>query len=124
MHSRRERRRSGNGVFAPRDPHAPAAQAHLASAARSALRGAGGASCEPLESRQLFNTGFAATNTKNLIEFDSASPGTVSSSTLITGMGAGETILSIDIRPANGILYALTGDGANVGRLYTIDTGT
>ncbi len=46
----------------------------------------------------------------NLITFDSASPGTIQSSTSITGLG-GQTLLGIDRRPANGFLYGVGSGG-------------
>ena len=39
-------------------------------------------------------------------------------------MGAGETIVGFDFRPADGLLYALTRDAAKDARLYTLDTVT
>lgn len=54
-----------------------------------------------------------------LIGFDSANPGTVTSTLTITGLG-GQLIRGIDTRPATGQLYAL----GQSGTLFTIDTGT
>ena len=59
------------------------------------------------------------TSTGNLVTFDSGTPGTINSSLSITGLG-GDTLLGIDRRPANGLLYAL-GDSS---RVYTINTTT
>lgn len=55
-----------------------------------------------------------------LYSFDTATPGTASALRGITGLQAGEGVLGIDYRPANGVLYGL----GNTGRLYTIDAGT
>jgi Domain of unknown function (DUF4394) len=55
-----------------------------------------------------------------LLAFNSANPNAVISSTQITGLGMGEEILGIDLRPATGQLYAL----GNSNRLYTIDLTT
>jgi hypothetical protein len=55
-----------------------------------------------------------------LISFDSATPGTLSSQVGITGLQAGEAILAIDFRPANGALYGL----GSSNRLYTINQTT
>ena len=52
----------------------------------------------------------------NLISFDSAAPGTTLSSVAISGVG-GSSILSIDVRVADGLFYALTDDN----RLYTVN---
>lgn len=54
-----------------------------------------------------------------LIGFDSATPGTVTSTLNITGLG-GQLIRGIDTRPATGQLYAL----GQSGTLFTIDTVT
>src|SRR5436190_2167118 len=59
----------------------------------------------------------------NLLRFSVATPGTIAGSVAITGLQAGETIVDIDFRPANGLLYGL-GVAATVGRLYTINTTT
>ncbi len=57
-------------------------------------------------------------NTSNqLVRFDSATPGIVVTIGTITGLQAGENVLGIDFRPANGQLYAL----GSTSRLYTIN---
>ena len=61
---------------------------------------------------------FAVTTGNTLLRFDSNSPGTVISSNPITGLQAGENILGIDFRPANGLLYGL----GSTSRLYRINT--
>ena len=61
----------------------------------------------------------ALTTTGNLISFDSATPGTVSS-VAITGLQAGESIRGIDRRPATGELYGV----GSSSRLYVINTTT
>jgi hypothetical protein len=55
----------------------------------------------------------------NLISFDNAAPGTTLSSVAITGVG-GSSILSIDVRVADGLFYALTDDN----RIYTVNPAT
>ena len=55
-----------------------------------------------------------------VVTFKTATPGTLDTSAVITGLQGGETVLGIDFRPATGKLYALT-DG---GRLYTVDPVT
>jgi len=42
----------------------------------------------------------------------------------ISGLGLGESVIGIDIRPFDLKLYALTKDGSNAGRLYMVDTTT
>src|SRR5262249_25655503 len=60
------------------------------------------------------------TSTGNLVTFDSATPGTISTTVAITGLQAGETLLGIDRRPANGLLHGL----GSTSRIYTINTTT
>lgn len=62
-------------------------------------------------------TFFGVTTTNQLVRFDSATPGTINSTVVITGLQAGENIVGIDFRPANGLIYAL----GSSSRLYTIN---
>jgi len=66
------------------------------------------------------STIFAVTTGNALLRFDSAAPGTILSTTAITGLQASETLLGIDFRPATGQLYGL----GSTSRLYAIDTTT
>jgi hypothetical protein len=59
----------------------------------------------------------AVTANSQLIRFSATTPGTIASTTAISGLQAGESIQGIDFRPANGRLYAV----GSTGRLYTID---
>ena len=43
-----------------------------------------------------------------LLTFNSGTPGTIASSTTVTGLVAGEALLGIDFRPSNGQLYGVT----------------
>lgn len=60
------------------------------------------------------------TTTNNLIRFNSSRPGTILSTTAITGLQGGENVLGIDFRPATGQLFGL---GSN-SRVYRIDPAT
>jgi hypothetical protein len=60
----------------------------------------------------------------SLLSFDTATPGVTSTVGAITGLGAGETVIGFDFRPANGVLYAVTRDASNGGHLYTVNTTT
>lgn len=69
------------------------------------------------------STFFAADSSGTLVQFETTSPGSPPiRSVSITGIGLGESIVGIDIRPFDLRLYALTKDGSNAGRLYMVDT--
>ena len=63
---------------------------------------------------------FAITASNKLISFNRDSAATVRTSVAVTGLGAGENLVGIDFRPADGVLYGV----ASTGRLYSIDTST
>ncbi len=64
---------------------------------------------------------YALTSGNRLISFNRASPGTERTSVTITGLAAGETLIGIDFRPADGLLYGVAMNGG-AGRIYAIDT--
>ena len=72
--------------------------------------------CLPLHAELL--TG--VTTTGNLVSFDSATPGTPITTTAVTGLQTGETLLGIDRRPQTGALYGL----GSTSRLYLINPTT
>jgi Domain of unknown function (DUF4394)/PEP-CTERM motif len=55
----------------------------------------------------------------NLVSFDSANPGATLSSVAISGIG-GSSVLGIDVRVRDGLLYALT----DTNQLFTVDPST
>jgi hypothetical protein len=57
---------------------------------------------------------------QGVVIFDSAAPGTILSSASLTGLASGESLLSIDARPAGGAIYGLS----SASKLYTINTTT
>jgi hypothetical protein len=63
-------------------------------------------------------TVYAVTTDNNLISFSSTDPGTIINNVAISGLPDGENLLAIDIRPANGQLYAL----GSSSRQYVINT--
>ena len=63
---------------------------------------------------------YVLTTLDQIISFDSATPGNILSARGLTGLQANETLLGLDARPANGLLYAL----GNSSRLYTVDPAT
>src|SRR6185503_2618543 len=71
-------------------------------------------------SRAQADTLIGLTTTGGLVSFDSNTPGTVSPFLAISGLLSGESILAIDRRPANGLLFGL----GSTSRLYTINTAT
>ena len=62
----------------------------------------------------------ALTETNKLISFNNTTPQKLCTSAAIAGLQAGENLLGIDTRPADGALYTL----GSTGRIYTIDTST
>ena len=60
---------------------------------------------------------YGVTQQQFLVSWDSASPGSLTSGTAISGLQQNEQILGIDFRPATGQLYAL----GSFNRLYTLD---
>ncbi len=63
---------------------------------------------------------YGVTSSNQLVRFRATTPGNVTTIGAITGLQAGETVLGIDFRPANGQLYAL---GSN-SRIYRINKQT
>lgn len=63
--------------------------------------------------------------TNTLVRFTTATPGTLNTPIVVTGLFPGETLKAIDYRPVNGTLYGLATDGTNAAvRLYTINATT
>ncbi len=70
------------------------------------------------------DTIFGFTSTNFLFSVPSSAPGgTFSNLNQISGLATGSTLLDIDFRPANGLLYGLAQNGGAF-TLYTINTGT
>ncbi|MGH9935239.1 MAG: DUF4394 domain-containing protein, partial [Blastocatellia bacterium] len=63
---------------------------------------------------------FALTTTNGLLSFNAGNPGMPTAVTAITGLNASETLLGMDFRPANGLLYAVS----NQSNVYIINTAT
>jgi Domain of unknown function (DUF4394)/Calx-beta domain/RTX calcium-binding nonapeptide repeat (4 copies) len=60
----------------------------------------------------------------HLVSFDLGAPGTILSDVQITGVGGGEIIHGIDLRPATGEILMLTSGAGGVGRLYRLNSAT
>lgn len=63
---------------------------------------------------------YGVTVANNLVKFNSSRPNTILSTTPITGVQGGETVLGIDFRPATGRLFAL----GSTGRIYMVNVAT
>jgi Domain of unknown function (DUF4394)/CHRD domain len=60
----------------------------------------------------------------HLISFNAATPGTLLSDVVLTGLGSGERLLGIDYRPADGLFYSVTTNASSVGRVVSINRTT
>lgn len=60
------------------------------------------------------------TASDRLVSFNRATPATAVSAVAVSGVAPGESLVGIDMRPANGALYAL----GSLGTLYTLDPAT
>ncbi|MEG5162863.1 DUF4394 domain-containing protein [Microcoleus sp. AT3-A2] len=65
-------------------------------------------------------TAYALTAANRIVGFSLSNPGSVISDFPVTGLQAGENLLGIDYRPANGVLYGV----GSSNRLYTINPRT
>lgn len=72
---------------------------------------------EMLESRIVPTALLGLTTSNRLIQFDSSTPTAITRSTAVSGLASGEDLVSIDSRPANGLVYGLT----NNNTLYTLN---
>lgn len=64
-------------------------------------------------------TAYGLQGSDRIVTFDAATPGTIISNQAIVGLGAGEVLTGIDVRPANGLIYTL----ATSGNLYSLSSG-
>jgi hypothetical protein len=63
---------------------------------------------------------FAITVSNKLVSFNRDAPATIRTTVAVTGLQSAETLLGIDFRPSDGLLYAV----GSSGRIYTINTAT
>jgi len=80
---------------------------------------AGAAALVPLSAAQA-ELAYGVTQQQRLISFDTATPGSLSSGLAISGLAANEQIMGIDLRPNDGMLYAL----GSQNNLYRLNTAT
>ncbi len=60
------------------------------------------------------------TTQNQVFTFDSATPGTTTMPTNVTGLATGESLVGIDRRPVNGLIYGVS----SANRIYTINAAT
>jgi hypothetical protein len=65
-------------------------------------------------------TAIGLNGTNALVRFATTTPSTIVATTPVSGLQSGDSLVGIDFRPANGLLYAL----ASSGRLYTVNPAT
>jgi len=65
-------------------------------------------------------TAYALTPANRIVGFSLSNPGSVLTDLPVTGLQAGESLLGIDFRPANGLLYGVSSSN----RLYTVNPRT
>jgi len=63
---------------------------------------------------------YVLTASNKLLSFDRATPGTIRTTATVTGLQAGENLVGIDYRPADGLLYGV----GSSGRIYTLNGTT
>src|SRR4051812_16484577 len=61
--------------------------------------------------------------TPHLVTFEAVAPIVLTSDRAISGLGASETVVGMDVSPRDGGLYALT-NNSGVGHLYSLDPST
>ena len=92
---------------------------HFAIAATTLLAVTSITACKKKKDETKTPNAYAIGGTNNLMSFHLSTPGTATS-VAITGLQSGENIHAIDIRPADGQLFAL----GSTSRLYTINVST
>ncbi|MDN2714525.1 DUF4394 domain-containing protein [Janthinobacterium sp. SUN120] len=109
----------------PTLPTLPFAKLLLASAVAMSLTACGGSSSHhdpvtPPPPVVLAGDVFVLTASNKLLSFDRATPATIRTTVAVTGLQAGENLLGIDFRPADGQLYGV----GSTGRIYTLNGAT
>ena len=93
------------------------------SGGKSARVGGERAMMEGLEGRALMSVAVGLTPDNSIVRFDTRRPEKVTAATPITGLSAGDRVVGIDFRPANGELYGVV-DGTSVDRIIHINLKT
>lgn len=76
-----------------------------------------------LNNRATAATVFGLATDNRLVAFDPRTPNTIAATTTLT-VTAGESVVGIDIRPSDGLLYAVTRAADGSGRVYTVDAAS
>ena len=79
---------------------------------------------EILEARIAPAIALGINSNNQLIRFDTANPAAATVVGAVTGLGAGESLLGVDFRAADGLLYGITKDAGGIGHLYQINGNT
>ncbi|WP_159916572.1 DUF4394 domain-containing protein [Pantoea sp. 18069] len=87
--------------------------------ALAACGGNGDADVPDQPSVTLGNT-IAVTASGRVISFNRTAPGSLSSNAALSGLATGETLVGFDVRPADGLIYAVS----STSRIYTLDAKT
>jgi hypothetical protein len=66
---------------------------------------------------------YILTSNNSIVMVDAAAPSLPATPMAVSGLGSGQTLVAIDVRPLNGRLYGLAADGAAI-QLYHIDLGS
>ncbi|MDN2672253.1 DUF4394 domain-containing protein [Janthinobacterium sp. SUN026] len=107
----------------PTLPTLPFAKLLLASAVAMSLTACGGSGShhDPVTPPVVVaGDVFVLTASNKLLSFDRATPATIRTTATVTGLQAGENLLGIDFRPADGQLYGV----GSTGRIYTLNGAT
>lgn len=92
----------------------------ISAVALAALVACGGDDDEDFAGPVTVSNTLALTDAGRLISFDRAVPATIVGSISVKGLASGETLLGIDVRPADAKVYAVS----SLGRIYTIEPST
>jgi hypothetical protein len=79
-----------------------------------------GVGCQGTRDEDLGQRIYVVTTANELTSFQVSRPGVPRGPVAVTGIAAGEALVGIDFRPANGLLYAV----GSSGKIYTIDAAT
>jgi len=94
--------------------------ATLAIVAAAALTACGGSNDPETVTPGVLGDTIAVTASGRVVSFNRAAPAALSSTLPLSGLASGEALVGIDIRPADGLVYAVS----SLSRIYTLDATT